>query len=156
MLIFANLKPALSSGQSHRYYGGNEKNDCLPLGEEMMLKTVGEGLESPPLVVFICRQFNIADIYEKWLDKKPNFYVVTEYSNPMDTFFTMPYIEPHHFNNNMRNRNVETLRTNLELAENTIIVAMIDNNGILKYINTNASKELSKSLTDINVLIRKQ
>ena len=72
----------------------------------------------------------------------------------MDTWFQLPYMEPHHYYNRNERRQTETLRKNLNLPEKGVITALIDSRGILKYINTNASDQLSDSLTQINTLIK--
>lgn len=147
VLIFGDFK---------REYGeyGYRRNQLtreLTLDETMILEILQRDLKYPPIVVFVCCQFSLSDLYEKWLGQEPDFSIIADYSNPMDVQFWLPYPYSHQYYRPPAK--METLREQFVLPENKVSVLLVDGKGNLVYINADAGQQLAASLTEINKLI---
>ncbi len=146
VLIFGDLKR-----QPSEYYRPDLGTNKLTLDEAMILDILQRDSKTPPIVVFVCRQILFADLYEKWLGQDPGFYILSDYSNPMEMNFLLPS------SRSSRHRpptKLETLRGQFLLPENNVSIVLINGEGNLIYIDINAGKQLEESLTRINKLIR--
>ncbi len=147
VMIFGDFRQRLPN----YYYRGQPSGD-LPLDETMILDLLQRDLKYPPLVVFVCRRFSITDLYEKWLGKDPDFYIITDYSNPMSTQFDVfsrdypPYPRQPVVKE-------ETLRKQLMLPEDNVLLLLVSKEGKLVYIDIDAGQQLSEKLTKINRLL---
>lgn len=146
VLIFGDLKRTYPDYQ-YRNRGTNE----LTLDETIVLDILQRGLKTPPVVVFVCRRFSFSDLYEKWLGQDPGFYIVADYSNPMDVQFWFP--SPHYRPYHRPSAKVETLREQLVLPENKVSVLLVNGKGDLVYIDVDAGQQLAENLTEINKII---
>ena len=146
VLIFGDLKR-----QPSEYYRPDMGMNKLTLDESMILDILQRDSKTPPTVVFVCREILLSDLYEKWLGQDPGFYILSDYSNPMEMNFLPPS------NRSSRYRQPtkpETLRGQFLLPENNVSIVLINGEGNIIYININAGKQLEESLTRINKLIR--
>ena len=124
----------------------------LMLDEAVILRTLQKGLKYSPVVVFVCRRLYLPDLYEKWLGQDVEFYVISDYSNPMDVQFWISsrhyppsYDSPHNI--------TETLRGQFTLPEDKVSVLVTNDRGNLEYIKVDAGQELAEALAEINKLI---
>lgn len=126
----------------------------LTLDEAMISEMLRKGLKYPPVIVFVCRRFLISDLYEMWLGQEPEFYVVADYSNPLDVqFLWFPfrdYPSPSYPRSPVK---TETLREQFVLPENKVSVLLVNDKGNLMYIDVDAGQHLAKTLTEMNKLI---
>ncbi len=133
------------------YYGGQPPMRNLSLDERVISNIVKKDCDKSVVIGFICQQFPLGYLYEKWLGQDPELHVLSDFSNPMDMQFVGVRAEPGMFRSDERG---ETLRRNLKLENQKIITALIDGNGGLIYLNPDAGSELSKSLVEINRLMK--
>jgi hypothetical protein len=150
VLIFGDLKKPLSGGPG--FFDPRLQGKTLGLDDGMVVKTIKNECEKPVVICFVCRQLSLSDLYEKWLGRELEFCVLSEYSNPMEMRFLVPGME--HYGMNQRPDTGETLRGQLGLPADTVITALINGRGELVYINTNAVKELSGALVQINKMMK--
>lgn len=147
VLIFGDLKRQPSEYE-HRGRAAGE----LMMDEAVILDTLQKGLKQSPVVVFICRRFYLPDLYGKWLGQDREFYVISDYSNPMDVQFWFPsrhYSPPY----DGPRDGAETLRSQFALPENKVSVLVTNDRGNLEYIKVDAGQQLAESLAEINKLI---
>jgi hypothetical protein len=153
VLIFGDLqrKPTDYYYRGPDYYSRGQVTGELTLDETMVLEILQRDLKYPPVVVFVCRRFFLFDLYGKWLGQEPEFYVVADYSNPLDVQFgfSTPYGPP----DRRPPTKMETLREQFVLPENKVCVLLVNGEGNLSYINVDAGQQLAESLTEINKLI---
>ncbi len=123
----------------------------LLLDEMMISDILKKDCEKPIVISFVCQQLSISDLYEKWLGRDPEFRVLSDFSNPLDVQFGMVGMEPHMHRQQKRG---ETLRGKLKFENQKVITALIDGNGDLVYLNTDAGNELAGSLVQINTLMK--
>jgi hypothetical protein len=147
VLVFADLK---RGPVDHHRRGG--RTNTLALDETMALEILQRDLNTPAVVVFVCRRFFFSDLYEKWLGQHPDFYIIPDYSNPMNVQFVFPFRDHPHYD--QPSANVETLRKQFRLPENKMCVLVVDGKGNLVYIDTDAEQQLAEVLTEINELMR--
>lgn len=147
VLIFGDLKRTYPDYVRYRNRGTNK----LTLDETMVMDILQRGLKTPSVVVFVCRQFLFSDLYEKWLGQDPGFYIVADYSNPMDVQFWFPSRQPSYHRPSAK---IETLREQFVLPENKVSVLLVNGKGDLVYIDVDAGQQLAENLTEINRLMR--
>jgi hypothetical protein len=147
VLVFADLK----RGPVDHHRRGDRTN-TLALDETMALEILQSDLNTPAVVVFVCRRFFFSDLYEKWLGQHPDFYIIPDYSNPMNVQFVFPFRDHPHYD--QPSANVETLRKQFRLPENKMCVLVVDGKGNLVYIDTDAEQQVAEVLTEINELMR--
>jgi hypothetical protein len=153
VLIFGELKRKPATPD---YYSRGQITNELTLGEAMVLEILQRDLKYPPVVVFVCRRFLISDLYETWLGQEPEFYVVADYSNPMDVqllWFAFRDYPPYPTPYSRSSVKAETLREQFVLPENKLSVLLANDKGNLVYIDVDAGQHLAKTLTEINKLI---
>lgn len=146
VLVFGDFKTTLPP-----YYGGQPAMRNLSLDERMISDMVKKDCDKSVVIGFICQQFSLGYLYEKWLGQEPDFHILSDFSNPLDTQFIGTRMEPGAYRPDERG---ETLRRNLRLENQKVVTALIDGNGGLVYLNPDAGGELSKSLVEINTLMR--
>lgn len=98
---------------------------------------------------------DISDLYEKWLGQDPEFYIVADYSNPMNAQFWSPFRDYPPYSPPYSRPSVkeETLREQFVLPEGKVSILLVNGEGKLAYINVDAGQQLAESLTEINKLI---
>ncbi len=152
VLIFGDLKrkPAVPD-----YYYRGQVTGELTLDETMVLEILQRDLKYPPVVVFVCRRFFISDLYEKWLGQEPEFYIVADYSNPMNVQLWSPFRDSPPYSPPYSRPSVkeETLREQFVLPESKVSILLVNGEGKLAYINVDVGQQLAESLTEINKLI---
>jgi len=137
-------------------YRGRQITGEITLDESIVMEILQRNLKHPPLVVFVCRQFSVSDLYEKWLGREPEFYVLADYSNPLDVLFSPPlrvyssYGSPIPRPSSMK---TETLRQQFMLPEDNVSVLVANDKGNLVYIDIDAAQRLAETLTEVNKLI---
>jgi len=146
VLIFGDLKR-----QSVDYHRRGQETMGLTLDETVMLEILEKDLKTPPVVVFVCRQFFFSDLYERWLGRDPNFYIVADYGNPMDLWFWFPFRRDSYHRPSGK---IESLREQFLLPENKVSILLANGEGNLVYINVDAGKQLAETLTQINGLMK--
>ncbi len=147
VLIFGDFKR-----QPSEYgYRGERVTSELMLDEAMILEILQRDLKYPPVVIFVCRRLCVSDLYEKWLGRDLGFYILADYSNPMDVqfWFHPPFEPPYH----RPSAKMETLRGQFVLPEDMVSVLLINGKGNLEYINVDAGQQLAECLTEINKLV---
>jgi len=149
VLIFGDLKRIYHPDEY--YHRGRQVTSELTLDETMVLEILQRDLKYPPVVVFVCRRFSFSDLYEKWLGKDLGFYILADYSNPMEVqfWFPSPNFRPSH----RAPAKMETLRGQFALPEDIVSVLLINGKGELVYIDIDAGQQLAECLTEINKLI---
>ena len=147
VLIFGDLKR-----EPLDYHYRNQRTNELALDETIVLEILQRDLKTPPVVVFVCRQFSLSDLYEKWLGRDPSFYIVADYSNPMNVWFWSSFRRerPHR----RPPAKIETLREQFLLPENKVSILLVNGQGNLVYIKVDTERQLAESLTEINRLMR--
>ncbi|MHC4483467.1 MAG: hypothetical protein ACYSW4_07965 [Planctomycetota bacterium] len=146
VLIFGDLKR-----QPVEYHHRGQETMGLPLDETVILEILKKDVQTPPVVVFVSRQFFFSDLYERWLGQEPDFYLIADYSNPMDLRFWFPF---RHESHHRPSGKIETLRKQLILPENKASILLANGEGNLVYIDVDAGQRLEKSLTQINGLMK--
>jgi hypothetical protein len=126
----------------------------LTLDEAMIVNTLKKDCEKTIVIGFVCQQLSPSDMYEKWLGRDLDFYVLSDFSNPLDMQFGGVGMEPYGYRRPDRPDRGETLRGQLGLPNETVITTLINGRGELVSINTDAGKELSGSLVQINKLMK--
>jgi len=149
VLVFADLK----RGPLDYHYRGAEMN-TLTLDETMVLEILQRDLKYPAVLVFISRRFFFSDLYEKWLGRAPDFYMLPDYSNPTDLQFLFPFRDQPHYGR--PSERIETLRRQFSLPENKTCVLVLNAKGNLAYIDTDADQHLTEDLAEINRLMRQR
>jgi hypothetical protein len=152
VLIFGDLKRKSTVPD---YYYRSQVTGELTLDETMVLEILKRDLKYQPVVVFVCRRFFISDLYEKWLNQDPEFYIVADYSNPMNAQFWSPFRDYPPYSPPYPRPSVkeETLREQFVLPEGKVSILLVNGEGKLTYINVDAGQQLAESLTEINKLI---
>jgi len=147
VLIFGDFKRQ----SSEHGYRGEQVTSELTLDETMILEMLQRDLKYPPVVVFICRRFSFFDLYEKWLGKDLDFYILSDYSNPTDVQF---WFSPRYdYTRNRQPEKMETLRGQFVLPEGKVSVLLVNGKGNLEYINIDAGRQLAECLTEINQMV---
>lgn len=146
VLVFGNFKRAMP-----QFYGGRPPMRNLLLDEMMIFDILKKDCEKPIVIGFVCQQLSLSDLYEKWLGRDPEFHVISDFSNPLNMQLIGISMEPHMYRPFDRG---ETLRGKLKFENEKVIIALIDGNGDLVYLNTDAGNELAGSLVQINNLMR--
>ena len=147
VLIFGDFKITMPVR-----YGGRPPMRNLLLDEMMISDILKKDCEKPIVISFVCQQLSVSDLYEKWLDRDPEFRVLSDFSNPLNIQFFGVSMEPHMFHQQDKGEN---LRGMLKFENQKVITALIDGNGDLVYLNTDAGNELAGSLVQINNLMKK-
>ncbi len=145
VLIFGDFKRQLPD-----YACRGQVTSELMLGEKMILEMLQRDLEYPPVVVFVCRQLFLSDLYEKWLGQDLGFYIIADYSNPMDVQFRFP---SRHHGCERPSAKAETLRGQFALPENKVSVLLVNGKGNLEYIDIDAGQQLAETLAKVNKLV---
>jgi len=149
VLIFGELKrkPAVPD-----YYYRGQATGELTMDEIMVLEILKRDLKCSPVVVFVCRRFSISDLYEKWLGREPEFYVVADYGDPMNVQLSLPFRDyrPYPRQSSVKD---ETLREQFALPEDKVSVLLVNDKGNLVYIDVDAGQHLAGALTEVNKLI---
>jgi hypothetical protein len=148
VMIFGDLKR-----QTPDYYRPDMETSKLTLDESMIMDILQRDSKTGPIVAFVCREILFADLYEKWLGQDPGFYILSDYSDPMEMNFLL---DSRRSSRNRPPTKPETLRGQLLLPENNVSIALVNGEGNLIYIDINAAKQLEESLTRINKLIREK
>ena len=148
VLLFGNFKRAMSEPYHERR---NETNG-MPLDETIILEILKKDNEKPTVIAFVCQELSPSDMYEKWLGRNLDFYILSDFSNPLNVRFAAADMERYGFGNSPAGS--ETLRGQFAFANDKIIIALIDGRGDLVYINADAGKEMASSLVEINKLIK--
>jgi hypothetical protein len=151
VLIFGEFKRTMPAMPGMPMHDPRFQVRSLTLDEVTMVDTLKNGCEKSVVIGFVCQQLSPADMYEKWLGQDLNFYVLSDFSNPVDMQFGSVGMERFGYR---RPDSVETLRKQLGLPNDTIITILISGHGELISINTDAGKELSGSLVQINQLMK--
>jgi len=146
VLVFGNFKRAMP-----QFYGRRPPMRNLLLDEMMIFDILKKDCEKPIVIGFVCQQLSLSDLYEKWLGRDPEFHVISDFSNPLNMQLIGISMEPHMYRPFDRG---ETLRGKLKFENEKVIIALIDGNGDLVYLNTDAGNELAGSLVQINNLMR--
>lgn len=149
VLIFGDFK---KSSPMPGYYDPRAMTKNLSMDESMVVNTLKKDCDNNILIGFVCQQLSLADLYEKWLGRELDFFVLSEFSNPMEMQFIIPAMQP--FGGYPRPERGETLREQLGLQNELIITALVNGHGDLVYLNTNAGRGLSGSLVQINKLMK--
>jgi hypothetical protein len=132
-------------------YRGDGAISELTLDEKMILEMLQGDLNYPPVVAFVCRRLSLSDIYEKWLGQDIGFYIIADYSNPMDVQFVFASRDSSYYPR--PSVKLETLRGQFALPENKVSVLLVNGKGNLEYIKVDAGPQLAESLAEINKLI---
>lgn len=146
VLVFGNFKEATPEFRGRRPTMRN-----LLLDEMMIFDILKKDCEKSIVISFVCQQLSLSDLYEKWLGRDPEFNVLSDFSNPLDMQFIGISMEPHRYRTFDRG---ETLRGKLKFENEKVVTALIDGNGDLVYLNTDAGKELAGSLMQIKNLMK--
>jgi hypothetical protein len=155
VLIFGELKRKAAT-PDYYYRDRGQVTGELTLDEAMISKILQRDLKYPPVIVFVCRRFLISDLYETWLGQDPDFYILADYSNPMDVqllWFPSRDYPPYPTPYSRSSVKAETLREQFVLPENKVSVLLANDKGNLVYIDVDAGQHLAKTLTEINKLI---
>jgi len=147
VMLFGDFKVSIPNYHSEQQMG-------FSLDATMIENILNKNCERPAVLAFVCRQLSLADLYGKWLDSDPDYHILADYSNPMMTNFLGSRVEPYMMMEH-RSDEVESLRSQLRLDPNKIVTALIDGNGMLLYLNTDAGNELASSLVQINKIVQK-
>lgn len=147
-LVFGDFKQEMTMSG---YYGGPPQPRTLSLDENMIFNILKRDCEKPVVLAFVCRQLSLTDLYEKWLGRDPEFYVLSDFSNPLDVLFSAGP-EPHRYPR--PNEQTETLSGSLNFENEKVITALLDGAGQLVCLNTDAAGTLSASLVEMNTAIR--
>ena len=147
VLVFGDFKRAMPEF----YRGRRPSMRNLLLDEMMIFDILKKDYEKPIVIGFVCQQLSLSDLYEKWLGRDPEFHVLSDFSNPLNMQYIGISMEPHMYRPFDRG---ETLRGKLKFENEKVIIALIDGNGDLVYLNTDAGNELAGSLTQINNLMK--
>lgn len=153
VLIFGDLKRKPTAPDYYYRGQAGQVTSELTLDETMVLEILQRDLKCPPIVVFVCRRFFISDLYEKWLGRDPEFYIVTDYSDPMNVQFGFPFRDSYPPPYSRPSVKIETLREQFVLPENKVSILLVTGEGNLAYINVDAGQQLTERLTEINKLI---
>lgn len=145
-LVFGDFKQAMSMPG---YYGPPQPR-TLSLDETMIANILKRDCEKPVVLAFVCRQLSLTDLYEKWLGRDPEFYVLSDFSNPMDVLFSSGP-EPHRY---PRPEQTETLAGSLNFENDKVVTALLDGTGKLVCLDTDAAGTLSAVLVEMNTAIR--
>ena len=139
VLIFGDLK-----AQTPEFYGRPPMMN-LSLDEKMISDMLTKEVKRNVVICFVCQQLSISDLYEKWLGNEPEFFVLSDFSNPMNVRFRVMTRGPMFYPPTAL-PNEETLRGKLKFAKDKIVTALIDGSGNLVYLNTDAGNVLAESL----------
>jgi len=145
VLIFGDFK-RLTPG----HYGRPPMRN-LSLDETMIANILKKDCEKNIVIGFVCQQLLFSDLYEKWLGIDPGFYVLSDFSNPLDIQFGMSWMNQQMYRNFDSG---ETLRGKLKFEKDKVVTALIGGNRNLVYLNTDAGNGLAGSLVQINNLIK--
>ena len=150
---FVTVSPATESNieDSHSELKAELEASQRDMDEAMIIEILRKDCDRKIVVGYVCQRLSLSDLYEKWLGCEPEFYVLSDFSNPLNMQFFGISMEPHM---HRRHDGGETLRGKLKFEKEKIITALIDGNGDLVYLNTDAGNKLAGSLTQINNLIK--
>jgi len=146
-----NLPPGMMPGRMPSYMPMSE----LALDETAVSKILRQDIVKPLVIVFVCQSLQFGDLYEKWLDRNPEFLIISDFGNPMNTRFQIPFRGGPMPYYNERTITKETLREFFGIAENKVAVLLINGQGDLLYMNKDAGQQFSETLTGINTLMKK-
>jgi hypothetical protein len=149
VLVFGDRPPEMPG-----YYEGpgGRAGAPLPMEETLIQKTLSSGVEKPLILVFVCRRFDPATLYDKWLGTDPTFYMLSDYSQPSAALgFRGPY-----FPRGMpgSGAQAETLRGKFALPEDKVSVLLVDGTGTVLHVEPDAQDKLERVLTGINEMVR--
>jgi len=146
VLVFGDFKRLMPE-----YYDRRLPSRSLSLDEMMISDILKKDCEKPVVICFVCQQLSVSDLYEKWLGKDPGFYVLSDFSDPLNIQFGISETNQHMLRNIDA---VETLRGKLKFENQKVVTALIDGNQGLVYLNPDAGNSLSGSLVQINNMIK--
>jgi hypothetical protein len=151
VLVFGDHPPEMPG-----YYEGprGRSTASLPLEEDLIEKTVRLGVEKPLVLAFVCKRFDATSLYDRWLGKDPNFYMLSDFSQPS---YALTYRGPGpYFSRGMPGSGVqvETLRGKFALPEDNVSVLLVDGKGTVLQVEADAQDKLERVLTGINEAIR--
>ncbi|MCK4628107.1 MAG: hypothetical protein KAT56_03830 [Sedimentisphaerales bacterium] len=147
VLIFGDFKRAMPG-----HHGGRLPMQNLSLGETMISDILKKDSKKPIVICFVCQQLSLSDLYEKWIGCEPEFYVLSDFSNPLNIQFVGIGMDQHRYHRPDRG---ETLRGKLRLKNEKVITVLIDGDGNVVYLNMDAGNALADSLVQINNLMKK-
>lgn len=147
VLVFGELLP-----QNNPFMGApNPYGSALTLGVEAVLDTVNRDLEEPSPVIFVVRSVNLSDLFEKYLDKQPPYFLLSDYADALTSQFfgkQTPYFFPSFAGQR------KSLRGDMGFADNNVAVVVADKDGRIKYLNDNAGGDLRTALLAANKVLR--
>lgn len=147
VLLFGNLKRPMSDS------GGRRRSMCFSLDERMIVNIVKKDVEKKVEIAFVCQEISLSNLYETWLGAKPEFYMLSDYSDPLNIAFMTEDPDQYGYRDRQRDE-VETLSGNLNLGDAKTAAALIDGSGNLVYINTDVNSASAETFMEINRLIR--
>lgn len=126
----------------------------LPLDEDLICGMLRASVEKPVVVAFACKRFDSTTLYERWLGNDPNFYVISDFSQPS---YALGSRDPSTYYARGRSGVVsqaETLCGKFALPEDQVAVVLVDGSGLVLHVELDAQDKLEQVLTGINERIR--
>ncbi len=151
VLVFGDRAPEVPG-----YYeaSGGRLTAPLPMDEDLIKKTLSSGVETPLTLVFVCRRFDPATLYDRWLGTDPTFYVISDFSQPSYALASRgpgPYYARGMAGSGSQ---PESLRGKFALPEDKVSVLLVDGAGTVLHVEPDAQDKLERVLTGINEMIR--
>lgn len=151
VLVFGDRAPEVPG-----YYeaSGGRLAAPLPMDEDLIKKTLSSGVETPLTLVFVCRRFDPATLYDRWLGTDPTFYMISDFSQPSYALASRgpgPYYARGMAGSGSQ---PESLRGKFALPEDRVSVLLVDGTGTVLHVEPDAQDKLERVLTGINEMIR--
>jgi len=142
VLIFGDLNRAERDDRGYE----------LDLDETVITSMLSRNMDGRPAIVFVSRRFFLPDLYGRWLGQNPGFYVVLDYSNPMDIQFYFSGRCDHGYRR--PSEISKTLRREYGLADDNVSVVVVNSEGNVAYVDADAGRHLAETMAAIRRLMK--
>lgn len=146
VMIFGELPAAASPNFSYQPAGSPN----LQVDERTLISLLGRGAERAPQVVFVVRQIDLKALYDQYLGQRPDFLVLADFVDPLQTTFRTPA-------NTMQggiyygagSQARPSLRDSFGLPEGKISVVVFDASGRVVYLKPDVGGDIRTVINDI-------
>lgn len=155
VFIFGDLAPA-GGRYNSRYVPPNVNRDSatLPLPVSEIAGQLAISTDPPPLLVIVTRQIGIDFLYGDLRNKTPDYLLITDYVDPLQTSFQLtqpgspPFYRPRD-----SNPQEPSLRQVFDLPDKALPIVAVDNSGKVVYVRVDAQNTFLASLAEARAAI---
>jgi hypothetical protein len=156
VFVFGDLAPAGGRfGARMLPPPGRGQTTALPLPPGEVVEQLGVELRPKPLVVLVTRQIGLDFLYEDLRNKTPDYVLLTDFADPLQTTFRPPQSNPGGwYGPQYPVRSEEpSLRQLFNLPTQTLSIVVFDQQGKVLYVKADAGSAFLPSLVEARSVV---